>query len=110
MPRPRAEPVATRSGGPRSGCSGAAACARPPGSDPHRLAQGHVLAGHDVRLADPAAVERRDDPGRDVIDVGRRDPRLPEADVRRGAVVRGLELRPDPRMIAFARRRSPAGR
>ena len=46
-------------------------------ADPHRVAERHVLAGQDVRLAEPAAVERRDDPAGDVVDVGRRDAGAP---------------------------------
>ena len=61
----------------------------------HRVAQAHVLAAEEVRLADPAAVERRDDAGRDVVDVDRRDPEVAERDVAEGAVVGALQLLAD---------------
>ena len=48
-----------------------------PRRDRHRIAEPHVLAGQDVRLADAAAVERRDDARRDVLDVDGRDARCP---------------------------------
>ena len=74
----------------------------------HRVAQTHVLAAEEVRLADPAAIERRDDAGRHVIDINGRDPEVDEREVAQGAVVGALQLLADLRVIVRAIRRTRA--
>ena len=48
------------------------------------------VAGQDVRLAEPAAIERGDDPRRDVVDVDRRDPEVGRAPMYGSVPVVGL--------------------
>ena len=66
----------------------------------HGIAQAHVLAGQDVRLADPSAIQAADDPGGDVIDEDRRDARRAQGDVAGRAVVRAASCGADGRVIA----------
>ena len=54
----------------------------------------------DVGLADPAAIERRDDAGRHVLDVDGRDPDVRQGHVAKAAVVGATDLLPGPRVVA----------
>ena len=71
-----------------------------PGRELDRLAQRRRGPGQDVRLADDAAVERGDDPGRQVVDVDEAEPDVVDRPIAEPTVVGEPQLLADRRVVA----------